>query len=60
MVSSKLDSSIFAQVFPSSKQPGDHLKNLINGEIKSFSDQIMNMVKLWDSKIVNLRKELNI
>lgn len=60
MVSAKLDTSIFATVFPVHKQPTEHLKSLIGSEIKPFSEQIMNMVKLWDNKIVNLRNELNI
>lgn len=47
-------------MFPKSKEPQDHLKTLIKGETENFNDRIMNMVKLWDQKISNLRNELNI
>ena len=48
------------KVFPKSKEPSEHLKVLIKTETTNFNDRIMNMVKLWDQKISNLRNELNI
>ena len=56
----KLDNETFAKIFPANKQPQDHLKNLIRGETESFNDRVLNMIKLWDQKISNLRSELNI
>ena len=56
----KLDNDMFAKVFPINKQPQEHLKNMIRGETESFNERVMNMIKLWDQKISNLRSELNI
>lgn len=33
---------------------------MIKAETDAFNERIMNMVKLWDQKISNLRSELNI
>ena len=56
----KLDNEVFAKVFPHNKQPQEHLKGMIRGETESFNERVMNMIKLWDQKISNLRSELNI
>ena len=56
----KLDADIFTRVFPKDKQPGEHLKTLIKNETENFNERVLNMVKLWDQKITNLRSELNI
>ena len=56
----KLDNETFAKAFPANKQPQEHLKNLIRGETESFNERVLNMIKLWDQKISNLRSELNI
>ena len=60
LMQEKLDLETFAKVFPKDKQPQEHLKFLIKYETETFNDRIMNMVKLWDQKISNLRSELNI
>lgn len=60
LLGDKLDNDIFAKVFPMNKQPAEHLKALIKNETESFNERVLNMVKLWDSKIANLRSELNI
>ena len=51
---------IFAKVFPMNKQPADTLRAMIRTETESFNERVMNMIKLWDQKISNLRSELNI
>ena len=33
---------------------------MIRGETESFNERVLNMIKLWDQKISNLRSELNI
>ena len=33
---------------------------MIKGETDSFNESVLNMIKLWDQKICNLRSELNI
>ena len=33
---------------------------MIKKETDSFNERVMNMIKLWDQKIANLRSELNI
>ena len=33
---------------------------MIKNETESFNERVMNMIKLWDQKISNLRSELNI
>ena len=33
---------------------------MIKNETESFNERVLNMVKLWDQKIANLRSELNI
>ena len=60
LLSEKLDSELFTRVFPRNKEPQEHLKHLIKSETDNFNERIMNMVKLWDQKISNLRNELNI
>ena len=60
LLNQKLDIEIFAKVFPMNKQPNEHLKSLIKVETESFNERVLNMVKLWDQKIANLRSELNI
>ena len=60
LLTSKLDIEIFAKVFPMNKQPSEHLKSLRKQEAANFNDRIVNMIKLWDQKIANLRNELNI
>ena len=42
------------------KQPAEHLKSMIKTETEAFNERVLNMVKLWDQKIANLRSELNI
>ena len=32
----------------------------LNFSAESFNERVMNMIKLWDQKISNLRSELNI
>ena len=60
LMGTKLDNETFAKIFPANKQPQEHLKNLIRGETESFNERVLNMIKLWDQKISNLRSELNI
>ena len=60
LLATKLDNETFAKIFPANKQPQEHLKNLIRGETESFNERVLNMIKLWDQKISNLRSELNI
>lgn len=60
LLGAKLDCETFTRIFPSNKQPQEHLKNLIRSETESFNDRVLNMIKLWDQKISNLRSELNI
>ena len=60
LLATKLDSDNFEKVFPKTKQPQETLKNMIRLETESFNERVMNMIKLWDQKISNLRSELNI
>ena len=60
MLSQKLDNENFERVFPKNKQPQETLKTMIKNETESFNERVMNMIKLWDQKISNLRSELNI
>ena len=60
LLNEKLDTEHFVKVFPKSKEPSEHLKQLIKNETTNFNERILNMVKLWDQKISNLRNELNI
>ena len=48
LLSAKLAVEQFVKVFPSDKEPSEHLKVLIKIETTNFNDRIMNMVKLWD------------
>ena len=56
----KLDAEVFLRVFPAHVPPIEILKGMIQKENQAFNAQVMNMVKLWDQKITNLRSELNI
>ena len=56
----KIDVETFKKVFPDGKSPSDHLKEMIKVETAAFTFEIRNLVKLWDSKITNLRSELNL
>ena len=33
---------------------------MVKNETDGFNERVMNMIKLWDQKIANLRSELNI
>ena len=56
----KLDTHQFYKVFPQNKEPKEVLRVMIKGETDSFNESVLNMIKLWDQKICNLRSELNI
>ena len=56
----KIDVATFKKVFPDGKSPSDHLREMIKVETAAFTFEIRNLVKLWDSKITNLRSELNL
>ena len=44
----KLESAAFYKVFPTNRTPQDHLRTMIRTETQAFSEEIRNMVKLWD------------
>lgn len=56
----KIDVETFRKVFPNVNSPAEHLRDMIKTETMSFTHEIRNLVKLWDSKITNLRSELNL
>ena len=56
----KIDVETFKKVFPNVNSPAEHLRDMIKAETMSFTHEIRNLVKLWDSKITNLRSELNL
>ena len=60
LLEKKLNTDLFRQIFPAHKKPLEHLKFMIKQETESFNDRVLNMIKLWDQKISNLRSELNI
>lgn len=60
LLDEKLDSKMFMTVFPANKSASDTLKNLIKTETEAFNERAINMIKLWDQKISNLRSELNV
>ena len=60
LLEEKLDAELFTKAFPKGREPQEHLKQLVKIETENFNERILNMVKLWDQKISNLRNELNI
>jgi hypothetical protein len=59
MIETKLNSDIFYRVFPPEQPATDTLKALVRVHSEALSKRVIEMVKLWDQKIVNLRSELN-
>lgn len=58
----KLDLAAFERWFPTKEceDPKDFFKGLITKEIDLLQKNILDMVKLWDQKLVKMRSELNI
>ena len=58
----KLDLAAFEKWFPTKEyeDPKDFFKGLITKEIDLLQKNILDMVKLWDQKLVKMRSELNI
>ena len=59
-IAPKLDAEIFHRLFPRETPPSDTLKQLVRVHAEALNKRVIEMVKLWDQKIVNLRGELNI
>lgn len=55
-----MEKETFYKVFPKSKAPLDHLKLMIKVETEGVSNRVMDLVKLWDQKLVTLRREMNL
>jgi hypothetical protein len=58
----KLDASHFEKWFPDSHktEPRDFFKLMVNSEVEWVQKSILDMVKMWDQKLVKLRNEMNI
>lgn len=58
----KLDVTVFEKWFPDSQktEPRDFFKSMINSEVEWVHKSILDMVKMWDQKLVKLRNEMNI
>ena len=56
----KLDRSVYYEVFPRGKSPQEMISKMVKLSTEDFNERILNMIKLWDQKISNLRSELNI
>ena len=59
-VKRKLDCDVFFRVFPEDISPSETLRNMMKVQSEMLSKRVIEMVKLWDQKICNLRNELNI
>lgn len=58
----KLEVVTFETWFPNwqATDPREYFKNMINSEVEWVHKSILDMVKLWDSKLVKLRTDMNI
>jgi hypothetical protein len=58
----KLEVSTFETWFPGwqTLDPKEYFKTMINTEVEWVHNSILDMVKLWDSKLVKLRNDMNI
>jgi hypothetical protein len=55
-----MDISEFYKIFPKDQPVIEFIKDMIKVENNSIHKSIMDMVKLWDTKLVKLRSEMNI
>lgn len=55
----KLNRIELHRIFPPSLEPKDVVKNFIKTDIDLMQKHILDMVKLWDAKLVKLRNEVN-
>ena len=56
----KLDRNVYYEVFPRGKSPQEMISKMVKLSTEDFNERVLNMIKLWDQKISNLRSELNI
>ena len=61
-MNAKLDITTFDKWFPPQYQsePKEYFKVMITSEMEWVQKSIMDMVKLWDQKLVKLRNDMNI
>lgn len=59
-MSKKLDNDQFERWFPKSQDPTEYFKIIMKEEIDIIQCTILDMVKMWDAKIVRLRNDMNI
>lgn len=59
-LATRIPNSEFYKVFPKEVPPQDTFKMMVRIHSEALTKRVIEMVKLWDQKIVNLRSELNI
>jgi hypothetical protein len=55
-----MEISEFYRIFPKDQPVIEFIKEMIKNENSSIHKSITNMVKIWDTKLVKLRGEMNI